>query len=283
MTLEKSSNDKLKQIKHILEKFFYSTGTNVAFYNASRSPKYRKFREESERAIFKQISPFFEEKNVKAVQDRVPQDLQKITDVFLDVIVSTLLVSFVDLMDGSQIIDKFLLWAGNNGGQASFDKANIDLTFELYNPEVLSRLRDRRNYLINTVDDTTREWIARTIVSGTEKGISSYEIAQNLRDTGKDMSILRAKKIVETETANAMGVVELESIKRNGSKYKKWITSRDERVCEICMGNEQEGRIPVNEKFVSGVNSTPGHVFCRCYLEGTIPPDIDISSLWTGN
>lgn len=283
--LTESSKIKLKSIKWALEKFFYSAGTNIAFYNASKNKKYRVFRQRCEKAILKQTEPFYEPKNVKAIQERIPAPLKKIDDTIIDTIVSALFYSFSSVFKGgAEAMDNFLIWAGTLGGQASFDKVGIDLTFKLYNPEVISRLRDRRNFLINSVDNTTKEWIARTIASGTEQGLSHNEIARNIRENSVEMSRNRAKKIVETEVANAMGTVELESIKRNGSEYKKWVTSRDEKVCPICDGNEKQGRIPINESFIMSKSlSTPGHPFCRCYLEGSIPPDIPIESIWTGN
>lgn len=283
--LDKSSKLKLKAIKWALEKFFYSAGTNIAFHNATRNKKYKSFQKNSNKAILKQIEPFYNAENVRAIQERIPPKLQKIDDIIIDVIVSALFISFADVfIGGAEKIDEFMSWAGDLGGQASFDKVGLDLTFKLFNPEVVARLRDRRNYLITSVDETTKEWIARTIASGTEKGLSANDIARNIKDLGVEMSMIRAKKIVETETAYAMGLVELESIKRNGSEYKKWITSRDERVCPICNGNEQQGRIRLDEKFaMSGTLSTPGHPFCRCYLAGSIPPDIPLDSLWTGN
>jgi SPP1 gp7 family putative phage head morphogenesis protein len=266
-----------------LEKFFYSAGTNIAFYNASRDPKYSAFQKKNEKAIYKQISPFFNAKNVKAVQDRVPAKLDKLEkfDSILEAVILALFVSYADLF-GANELDEYLRWAGDIGGQASLDKAGIDLTFKLFNPEVVGKLRDRQILLINSVDNTTKSWIGRTIARGTEEGKSHHEIAKQIQKLGGDMSALRARKIVETETANAMGLVELESIKRNGSAYKKWITSRDERVCPICFGNESQGRIPIHEKFVSGVEHVPAHVFCRCYLEGSIPPDLEIDRIWTG-
>jgi len=128
-------------------------------------------------------------------------------------------------------IDDYLYFAGMWGGQAALDKANINAIFELLNLELLEQLRDRRNYLITSVDTTTKEWLANRIVSEQSKGHSVAEVTKTLRSEVGEMAKLRARKIVETETINAMGVVELETLKRNHSDKKRWITSRDERVC----------------------------------------------------
>src|SRR5690606_12101281 len=114
--LDKSSTVKLKSIKWALEKFFYSAGTNIAFYNASKNKRYKSFQRNSQRAIIKQIEPFYDEENVKAIQDRVPPRIQKIDDIIIDVIVSALFVSFADIFTGgAEKMDEFLIWAGNIG------------------------------------------------------------------------------------------------------------------------------------------------------------------------
>lgn len=284
MTLDKPSQAKLKKIKWALEKFFYTSGTNIAFYNASRDPRARVFRERCEKALEKQIKPYLKESNVKALREQVPPKLEKIDDAFLEAIVLALFDSFVDLIEGgANYIDEFLRWAGGLGGQSAFDKAGISVTFKLFNPEVVAKLRDRQLLLINSVDNTTKEWIGRTVASGYQKGLSDSEIIKQLMRLGKTMTALRARKIVETEIAHAMGLVEWETMKRNGSEFKEWTTSRDERVCPTCLGNEKQGPIPVNEEFESGVMTVPAHVFCRCYMKGSIPPDLDINELWTGD
>lgn len=284
MTSTQYSPVKLKAIKKALEKFFYSSGTNIAFYNASRKPEYKEFRVFCERAIRKQVMDFATEDSVRAIVDRVPKTLTKVDDTIIDTILSAILVSFTKtIKGGAATIDNFMLWAGIHGGQAWLNKAQIDLTFRLFNPEVVSKLQDRRNYLINTLDETTKDWIARVISKGVVSGKTNAEIVRDLQEQVKDMSKLRARKIVETETAHAMGMVELETAKRNGATQKKWVTSRDEKVCPICNGNEQQGFIPLHEQFVmSKTLAVPGHVFCRCYLNWNIPPDLTEEQIWIG-
>lgn len=51
-----------------------------------------------------------------------------------------------------------------------------------------------------------------------------------------------------------------------GAAKKMWHTQGDDRVCEICNGNEGEGFIPVDDLFSSGDLYPPSHPQCRCII-----------------
>lgn len=74
----------------------------------------------------------------------------------------------------------------------------------------------------------------------------------------------RRETIARTEARNATSEArEIEALGR-GAKWKHWITTADERLCDICAGNEADGVIPVDDTFSGGTRTAPAHPNCRC-------------------
>jgi len=81
----------------------------------------------------------------------------------------------------------------------------------------------------------------------------------------------RRKTIAQTEGRYATSEARAAAADERKDEFKRWITSPDERLCEVCDGNENDGVIPINESFSSGHMHTPAHPNCRCtvaYLSG---------------
>ena len=81
----------------------------------------------------------------------------------------------------------------------------------------------------------------------------------------------RRKTIAQTEGRYATSEARAAAADERKDEFKRWITSPDERLCEVCDGNENDGVIPINESFSSGDMHTPAHPNCRCtvaYLSG---------------
>lgn len=76
----------------------------------------------------------------------------------------------------------------------------------------------------------------------------------------------RKKTIAQTEGRKATSEARRAEAEERGNKYKAWSTSNDDRVSDICAGNEAAGIIPINEAFPSGHMQTPGHPNCRCTI-----------------
>lgn len=74
----------------------------------------------------------------------------------------------------------------------------------------------------------------------------------------------RRETIARTEAAKATETArEVEALGR-GARWKHWITTPDERLCDICAGNEADGVIPVDATFSGGTMTAPAHPNCRC-------------------
>lgn len=97
----------------------------------------------------------------------------------------------------------------------------------------------------------TFEWMAR----GAPSDIKGLTLAS------------RAEMIARTETSNALSQASLGRMKDMGITGKEWVTSGDARVSKnICLPNEGQKVIPVDEAFQSGHMAPPGHPRCRCAL-----------------
>ena len=81
----------------------------------------------------------------------------------------------------------------------------------------------------------------------------------------------RRKTIAQTEGRYATSEARRAEADDRKDEFKRWITAADERLCEECDGNENDGIIPIDEAFSSGHMQSPAHPNCRCtvaYIPG---------------
>jgi SPP1 gp7 family putative phage head morphogenesis protein len=258
-----------------IEKAVYKKGINVALYNAEHSKTYILFQQDLQRALFAEI---------KTVADVETIDgfllLTKGANPSLELAIGVAIG--IKLLKDNIDLGAFLVWAGTQGGQSAMDKANIEGTFLLKNQELINYFDDYSKLIINSVDDYTKRWIAGKIQQGKDQMLSPKEIAQTLIDEGKAISKIRAERIVLTETAKAMTLVENEANKKYGIEEIVWRTSLDERTCPICLPLEGE-KITIGKLFSVGTEGPPAHVSCRCFTESIIPQSWEAPSyIWTG-
>jgi len=261
-----------------IEKFVYQKGTNVALYNAEHSETYQNFEKKLIKALYSQI------KKIADYKDTLPllMSLAKARNPSAELLAQVGVLINKDPLAQKIDLAAYLIWAGDQGGQAAFDKLGINAVFGLKDQRIIDYFSNYSNLTIDSVDDYTKEWIAGKIQEGKDQGLSPFEIQKMLFEDGETISEIRAERIVLTETAKAMGFIELEASKRNNIKEKIWRTSLDERVCPICSPIEGE-KVNINREFSIGVQHPPGHVSCRCYMEEVIPDDWQLpQNIWTG-
>lgn len=273
----------LTNTRRDIEKFVYERGTNVALYNAEQSTEFKGFQSDCESALYAAIEYVAQYKTILPLLISLAKGP---SDPLLNQ-VSTLVAtrSFGNGVD----LKAFLVWAGTQGGQAVLDKLSIDSTFGLRNQAIIDYFGNYANLRIDSVDETTKKWIAAKIQEGKDQGLTPFQIQQLLLDEGKGITEQRAEKITLYETAKAMTYVEIEAASRYGIQQKQWKTSRDEKVCPIC-GNEPGGLaeliVGVKENFKTDYGEwegPPAHVYCRCYLNEIIPEGWVIPErIWIG-
>ena len=280
MMLQGLSQDRLQLIRSALEKFFYKARFNIAFYDASRSEEYRNFRSAVDSAIEKQILRYAKVEKIRRII-KVEKAAKTLTD---DKILDKVSESWEPIQDfiSDDQMDEFYHWVGEHGGQTALRKLDIlGTAFVLTSAVLIAELVARRKFLAETVDKTTKEWIARTIEEGISRGLNETDIAMMLRNQARSAAEVRADKIAETETMWGMNLAELTTYKKNKVLEKMWVTAHDEKVCEICWGNEGAGWLKVEEEFPSGNLHPLAHIMCRCMLKVKVPEKI--VKPWTGD
>jgi len=238
-----------------------------------RTKKYRELRQEIYEAMIVQVSQFLRTDVLKNIKDRIGKQEEEImTEKDEEEIMNEVEKEWKPLSNFLKVgsVIGFYHLVAKRGGQAFLDKMKIRRTFELIDKEFISQLARRSDYLIKTVDDTTKKWIVKAIWKGKKERLTNPEIANVIRAKLSDTFKSRVESIVFTETANALNLAEFTTAQKNGATHKRWLTA-GARVCPICMGNEGEGKIGINETFSSGNVRPPAHPLCKCTLDYDIP------------
>lgn len=248
-----------------IEKSVYENGVNVALYHVENSKWYKDFRKQVREAILSQIREVATKSNV---DNLLLFTKAKEPNISLITQISAIMTRIADLLG----IADFLIKAGNEGGQAFFDKTGIEGSFVMKNPEVIAYFEDHANLLIDSVDNTTKEWLASKLQEGKDKLMTPQEIVDFIMQESDVFTEVRAEMIVLTETANAMMVTELNTAEQYGIKEIIWRTSIDDRVCPICLPLEGS-KTTIGKSFPDGYFHPPAHPNCRCFIEEVIPKD----------
>lgn len=267
----------LRNTRLRIEKFVYEKGTNVALYNAEHSKEYQAFEKDVRNTLMAQIE------YIADYKDKLPLliSLAKIATGGPLVDQVGVLLAITSLSNGVDLA-AYLVWAGTQGGQAALDKLGITGVFGLKDQRLVDYFSEYSNLIIDSVDKYTKEWIASKIQQGKDQGMTPFEIMQLLIDEGKGITALRAERIVLTETANAMKVIENEAASRYGITEMIWHTSLDERVCPICLPLEGE-RKKIGDVYSGGYDGPPAHVSCRCYEEEVVSDNWVVpDTIWLG-
>jgi len=159
-------------------------------------------------------------------------------------------------------------------------KSKVDFT--LTNVEYINALKDRAAYLLNqsSLDSTTLDDIIAAVSDGKLAGMTNGEVAQVLKDAFDEISGSRGEMIARTESANAIGDANHATAVENGAQTHSWILAGG-GTDELCVGNADDGEIPIDQEFSSGDLNEPAHPNCECYTEaGEI--NLDSIDLWGG-
>ncbi len=108
--------------------------------------------------------------------------------------------------------------------------------------------------------------LAQIVSDGIKNKRGIGGLASDIRKEFPNMTTDRARLIAHNETADALSQASLTNMQEMGIDGKSWVTAGDDRVCEICLGNEATGVIPTDKAFPSGHLHPPGCENCRCAL-----------------
>lgn len=155
-------------------------------------------------------------------------------------------------------------------GKISF-KFDKKTTFNLANPRAVAWFHEHGGSVdyIKGIQQTTGDQIRTIIEEGLKKGQSYTQTAKQISEQFDEFSRSRAQRIAVYETAQAYeqgNMLFAQSLKDDGIEMEKFYqTSEDDRVSELCRGNQDDGWIPIDQYHKSGVQEPPGHLNCRCF------------------
>lgn len=255
-------------------------GINVALYHVEHSDRFAHFRNQLQETLMANIKHVAKPDKVRALLMWTKPGPHKYSRVYKPAMQKAQdpnkkLLDETGIFLGSQTVGSvdlstYLQWVGQEGGQSALDKVGISGTFVMKNQALLNYFDDYSNLLIDSLDDTTKAWIASKIQYGRENFMSPDEIAQMLIDDGEGITALRARQIAVTESAKGLTTVELQAMQRYNIEQKTWHTSEDDRVEPICLALDTT-TVAISKTFPGGYDGPPAHVFCRCFLDYQIP------------
>ena len=132
--------------------------------------------------------------------------------------------------------------------------------------EAGKRPRDLYNQLqeVKGLDSNRAKQYEKAKQALEESGLSDAEVEKALEREYQRLLQERRKTIAQTEGRTATSEARRVEAENRGAKWKRWVTSQDDKVSDICAGNEADGVIPIDRPFSSGHQQTPGHPNCRC-------------------
>ena len=154
--------------------------------------------------------------------------------------------------------------------------AGVGVSFSLSNPRAQSYLEAHGAELVRNIDETTRQAIHDILVEGEQQGWSYDRVAQEIIARFEEFAVgrpqehidSRAHLIAVTESGNAYeagNYLPIRAMAEAGLEMEKsWLTVGDDRVSEVCQGNQDEGWIPWDQAHESGQQHPLAHPACRC-------------------
>lgn len=154
-------------------------------------------------------------------------------------------------------------------GSAELADLAVGIDFDINNPRVQRWLGTRLEEYSKSVNGTTLDSIKRTLREGVAEGESIPKLRKRVQGVFEGCSKYRAQMISRTETITASNQGALEAFRQSGVVEKKeWLTAPG--ACEICLDNEAQGPIGLEESFNSGVSAPSAHPNCKCALLAVI-------------
>lgn len=119
------------------------------------------------------------------------------------------------------------------------------------------------------IDDSTRRMIQRIIADGLDEGATLDDIVDDLEEA-YPFSEDRAAIIASTEVRHAhsagMHAAAEEAEDNDVMVRKYWGIVDDEKTCDDCLDNADDGALELDDAFATGDTEPPAHASCRCYL-----------------
>ena len=164
-------------------------------------------------------------------------------------------------------------------GQAELDNLVVGIDFDIDNPRIQAFINKNANKFSFATNDATINQLRKHLIAGVKLGEGMPELAKRVNKVFGFAEQYRATSIARTEIIRAANSgAEFAYVQSGVVKGKEWLTSFDERTCEIGC-KELNGRktglgkpfgqqgVSANLDYTEGeIPFPPLHVSCRCAL-----------------
>lgn len=123
------------------------------------------------------------------------------------------------------------------------------------------------------IESIARGYVERSVGALADAPTGADELERGITAVLDDESA--AERIATTTTAEQVSAASQAAYERNGIVAKRWAIAPDQRVCPICQANSDQGSVPIDGVFASGVPYPPGHPRCRCALMPVLDSDAE--------
>lgn len=163
--------------------------------------------------------------------------------------------------------------------------ARYGVSWTLENPAATAYLRAHGAELVSRIDEATRNDLRSLIEAAMRDGRTYDQVAEDIQRQFKSygdpgsfwrFDAERPQQHIDSR-AHLIAVTEIDEAYEDGewqaaremqaagiTVVKWWSTIGDDRVSELCQGNEADGEIPLDEPHSSGDMHPLGHPACRC-------------------
>jgi hypothetical protein len=197
--------------------------------------------------------------------------------------------------DGDDLIEEAIVGAAKAALRAGAESllgvvakktlVQYGISWTLENPAAVAYLEAHGAELVSRIDEATRGDLRSLIEAAMREGRTYDQLADDIQkqfqhygdpdsywrfDASRPQAHIdsRAHLIAVTEIGEAYEDGELQAAREMQAAgltvVKWWSTMGDDRVSELCLGNEADGEIPLDEPHTSGHMHPLGHPACRC-------------------
>jgi hypothetical protein len=157
------------------------------------------------------------------------------------------------------------------GASQTIADLGVEISFPAFkNPRAFEYLRDYGAKLVKGINEETRSELKNILLQSVDYGWSWDKTTKAIADKFEQFSYDRARLVSVTEIGNAYSegnLLAAQELADAGLQVEKsWSTVGDDKVSELCKGNEEAGWIPLDQDFPSGHQRPLGHPGCRCDL-----------------
>jgi hypothetical protein len=162
------------------------------------------------------------------------------------------------------------------GARAAIAGLEADISFSLANPRAVAFLEQYGARRVTMINETTRSEIQRMVARGVREGLSYDQVAKEITGRFREFAVGKPQLHIDSR-AHLVAVQEAGEAYEEGNLIvgqqlrdagiemeKKWSTTGDSRVSDLCRRNAAAGWIPLEQSFPSGHDRPLGHVACRC-------------------